>query len=322
VHWTAHAADGLSISPTSGTLEVPAAGRGSANATVSVSNTIASGFYPITLDLTTSSGQHLPSDALLMTVQATDHTAIVADDLGNPDTANGLAVTEQGDGHTTPTTAGGFPGRTTTGSGSSYMYMKIDDTLVPGGDYQATAYVTYFDHGTGSWNIQYDSAVPNAAYQNSPRITDTNTDMWKTAVIPLPDAAFSNRENGGSDLRLNIGVGAQTIGRVAFTVAGNNVLAMHLASPQPAAPVITTQPQNASAGSSPVTFTATATGDPAPMVQWQSLTANGTWADLTGATGSTLTLPQPLTYPVGTQFRATFANLAGSATSDPATLQS
>jgi hypothetical protein len=236
--------------------------------------------------------------------------------------ANGLSVTEQGDGHTTATTAGGFPGRTTTGSGSFYMYMKLDNSLVPGGDYQATAYVSYFDHGTGSWNIQYDSAVPNVAYQNSPQVRDTNTDTWKTAVIPLPDAAFSNRENGGSDLRLNIGVGAQTIGRVAFTVQGSNVLAMHLAPAQPAAPAITTQPKDTSASNTPVTFTAAATGDPAPLVHWQSLTADGSWTDVSGATGSTLTLPQPLTYPVGTQFRAVFANLSGSATSDPATLRS
>jgi predicted alpha-1,2-mannosidase len=320
VRWTARASDGVTVSPASGTLAVSADGRTSTDATVSVAGSIASGYYPVTFDFTTSDGQKLPGGVLVMTVQADDHTAIVADDLGNPDVTHGLRVVEEGDGHTAATTAGGLPGRTTTGSGSSYMYMDVDNTLVPGGNYQATAYVSYFDHGTGNWNIQYDSAAPNSAYQNSPRITDTNTDTWKTAVIPLAGAAFSNRENGGTDLRLNIGTGVQTIGRVAFTVTGDNVLAMHLASPQPVGPVVTTQPQDATASGASVSFTAAATGDPQPVVQWQAKTPGGDWTDVTGATGATMTLTDPQGQADGTQFRAGFANLAGTAYSDPATL--
>ena len=157
---------------------------------------------------------------------SSDQTAIVCDDLGNPDTSNGASVMEQGDGHTTSTTAGGLPARTTTGSGSLYMYFDLDNFVVPGGTYQATAYVSYYDHGTGSWDIQYDSFanVANNAFRDSVRVTNTNTDTWKTAVVPLPDSAFSNRENGQTDLRLNIGVGTQTIGRVSFAVTGANVL--------------------------------------------------------------------------------------------------
>jgi predicted alpha-1,2-mannosidase len=318
--WTAHAAAGISVSPGSGTLDVPPDGRASTTATVSVSTSIASGYYPVTFDFTTKDGKPLPGGALVMTVQADDHTAIVADDLGNPDAANGLRVVDQGDGHTTATTAGGFPGRTTTGSGSSYMYMDLDNSLIPGGNYQAAAYVSYFDHGTGSWNIQYDSATPDAAYENSPQITDTNTDTWKTAVIPLAGAKFGNRENGGTDLRLNIGGGGQVIGRVAFTVVGDNVLALHLASAQPVAPTVTTQPQDATATGGSVSFTATATGDPQPTVQWQSMAPGGDWANINASTGTTLTLPDPQNYADGTEFRASFSNLAGSASSDPAML--
>jgi predicted alpha-1,2-mannosidase len=322
VKWTAHASGGITVDPPSGTLDVAADGRASTNATVSVPASAASGYYPVSFDFTASDGQKLPGGVLVMTVQAADHTAIVADDLGNPDVANGVSVVEQGDGHTTATTAGGLPGRTTTGAGSYYMYFNIDNSLVPGGQYNATAYISYFDQGTGSWDIQYDSYgnVSNNAYRDSARVTDTNTGTWKTAAIPLPEAAFSSRENGGSDLRLNIGAGGQTIGRVAFTITGSNVLAMHLASPQPVAPAVTTQPQDATANGGPVSFTAAATGDPQPAVQWQASPPGGDWTDVSGATSTTLTLSSPQNYPSGTQFRAVFTNLAGSAASDPATL--
>jgi hypothetical protein len=163
--------------------------------------------------------------------------------------------------------------------------------------------------------------VSNNAYRDSARVTDTNTGTWKTATIPLPEAAFKSRENGGSDLRLNIGAGGQVIGRVAFTVTGDNVLAMHLASPQPVAPAVTTQPTDATANGSPVSFTAAATGDPKPAVRWQASPSGGNWADVSGATSTTLTLTSPQDYPDGTRFRAVFTNLAGEAATDPATLR-
>ena len=180
-----------------------------------------------------------------MTVQAADHTAIVADDLGNPDVANGVSVVEQGDGHTTATTAGGLPGRTTTGAGSNYMYFTIEQLAGSRRPVQRDGVHQLLRPGDGHLDIQYDSYgnVSNNAYRDSASVTDTNTGTWKTAVDPLPEAAFSSRENGGSDLRLNIAPGGQTIGRVAFTVTGSNVLALHLASPQPVTPAVTTQPR-------------------------------------------------------------------------------
>jgi hypothetical protein len=254
---------------------------------------------------------------------ADDQTAIVCDDLGSPDTANGVTVREEGDGHTTATTTGGLPARTTTGSGSLYMYFDLDDTVVPGGTYQANAYVTYYDHGTGSWDIQYDSFanVPNNAFRDSVPVQDTNTDTWKTAVVPLPDAALRDRENGQTDLRLNIGAGSQSIGRVAFAVTGSNVVPVHMCSAQPTAPAVSRQPEDATvAAGSSASFTAQATGDPFPLVQWQSEPAGGTWADVSGATSTTLAVSSPQATDDGSQYRAVFVNAAGSSTSDPATL--
>jgi hypothetical protein len=43
------------------------------------------------------------------------------------------------------------------------------------------------------------------------------------AVVALPDAVLDSRENGQTDLRRNIGSGGQTIGRIAFTVTGEDL---------------------------------------------------------------------------------------------------
>jgi hypothetical protein len=323
LRWTASAPPGVTVTPSSGTLLVPAAKQATAPVTVSVSSSIASGFYPVKFTYAGPGNKPIgPGNVLNLTVQDSDHTAIVADDLGSPDTPNGLTEVDQGDGQTTATTAGGLPGRTTTGSGSSYMYFNIDNSLVPGGNYQATAYVSYYDHGTASWGIQYDSAAPNAAYQNSAQVTDTNTNTWKTAVIPLNGAAFSSRENGGTDFRLNIGSGGQTIGRMALTITGSNVLAMHLAPAQPTAPTITVNPADATvAAGATATFTAAATADPEPIVRWQSLPPGATdWVDVSGATSATLSVAGVTAGADGTQYRAVFTNLAGTTTSNGATL--
>ena len=76
------------------------------------------------------------------------------------------------------------------------------------------------------------------------------------------------------------------------------------------APSITTQPSAVSItyGSNAV-FTAAASGEPAPSVQWQvSTTAGATWADLDGQTATTLTLTAPPVALSGHQYRAVFTN--------------
>jgi outer membrane protein OmpA-like peptidoglycan-associated protein len=71
-------------------------------------------------------------------------------------------------------------------------------------------------------------------------------------------------------------------------------------------------------------FSAAATGTPAPTVQWEvSANAGASWSDAIayeGDTTDTLTLPLTTLLESGYEFRATFTNLAGSRTSAPATL--
>jgi len=88
-----------------------------------------------------------------------------------------------------------------------------------------------------------------------------------------------------------------------------------------AAPQITTEPSNQSVLSgATATFTAAASGSPAPGVQWQvSTNGGGTWGDVSGAASTTYsftTSEAENTY----EYRAVFTNAAGSATTSAATL--
>lgn len=87
------------------------------------------------------------------------------------------------------------------------------------------------------------------------------------------------------------------------------------------APTITTQPinQTVTAGQT-ATFTAAASGNPTPTVQWQvSTNGGGTFTNVSGATSTTYSFTTTAAQN-GNQFRAVFTNSAGSATSNAATL--
>lgn len=226
VHWTA-ASDvaGVSVTPSSGTLDLTHAGTAHVPVTIAVAPGTASGYHPVKVTFHAADGTTLPGGAVVVTVPAADGAATACDTLGSTDTECGLRLRDNGDGHTTPVTVGGRSGRSTT-DGSPYEYFDVDNTIVPGGHYTATVTIDYYDHGTGNWSLQYDST--DGAYKQSPAVAKTGTDTWKTATFTVDDAAFGNRENAGTDFRLANGGDTGTIGRVHVTVTGDNVLALHL----------------------------------------------------------------------------------------------
>jgi hypothetical protein len=87
------------------------------------------------------------------------------------------------------------------------------------------------------------------------------------------------------------------------------------------APSILTAPvsQSVTPGSS-VTFTASASGFPAPTVQWQQSTNGTNWSSISGATGTSYTISATTASQNGYRYRAVFTNSAGSATTAAATL--
>jgi alpha-tubulin suppressor-like RCC1 family protein len=88
------------------------------------------------------------------------------------------------------------------------------------------------------------------------------------------------------------------------------------------APVVTEQPSSEIVEEGQAAaFEATAAGTPTPTVQWERST-NGasSWSALSGATSDRLTIASAKTSESGYEYRATFKNAAGKATSEAATL--
>ena len=131
---------------------------------------------------------------------------------------------------------------------------------------------------------------------------------------------------------------AQLIATANSTVGGPYTVAATAAGASPTinfsltniagvAPAVTTNPtsQTITAGSN-VTFTAAASGNPTPTVQWQEKVGAGSFANITnggiysGATSTTLTLTGVTAGMNANQYRAVFTNVVSSDTTTAATL--
>jgi hypothetical protein len=88
------------------------------------------------------------------------------------------------------------------------------------------------------------------------------------------------------------------------------------------APAIAAQPVSASVqAGSKASFTASASGVPAPAVKWQQEAAGGsTFTDIPGTTSGTFTTGPVSAPDSGSKYRAVFTNTSGQVTSNPATL--
>ena len=115
------------------------------------------------------------------------------------DVQQGARVDIVGAAYLTGTTEGWMARRTDEDSGNPYMYFKLDDGFMVGSPVTLT--VTYFDAGTDSWELQYDAT--SSAYKSAGIVSKTSSNTWKKKTFVLNDAAFSNRQDGDSDFRLN-----------------------------------------------------------------------------------------------------------------------
>lgn len=79
--------------------------------------------------------------------------------------------------------------------------------------------------------------------------------------------------------------------------------------------------QSTTAVGATVTFTAAASGTPAPSVLWQTSSDGGvTWKPIVGATSGTLTLRGVQVAQTGSRYRAVFTDPVGTVTSNVAVL--
>ena len=113
--------------------------------------------------------------------------------------------------------------------------------------------------------------------------------------------------------------------RAVFTNASGSTTsnpATLTVNPAPVAPMVTFQPADASVQApNAAEFTAIASGTPAPSIQWQQSTDGGvTWSTPPGAGGNPFQTGPTTAGDNGKRFRAVFTNVAGTATSNAATL--
>ncbi|MCA1218516.1 Ig-like domain-containing protein [Streptomyces sp. 8L] len=120
------------------------------------------------------------------------------------------------DGPTTASTVGGMSARTST---QSNIYFDIDDSVAHAGYYTAAFTVSYYDHGTGSFAVQYDDGSDDP-YEAAPSIPLTGTDAWKTATVNVPDASFGGGQHSAPHFRIRNGGGQVTVHSVAVRVGG------------------------------------------------------------------------------------------------------
>ena len=118
-------------------------------------------------------------------------------------------------------------------------------------------------------------------------------------------------------------------GRGGYTETDNNAADFSVGAPNPRntasplnlTPSITVQPidQTVNDGQQ-ATFSAAATGSPAPTVKWQVSVDGGTvWEDVAGATSTSLSFTAA-TPQTGNRYRAVFTNIAATVTSNAVTL--
>jgi alpha-tubulin suppressor-like RCC1 family protein len=153
------------------------------------------------------------------------------------------------------------------------------------------------------------SPTPTVQWERSTNGGSTWAPVEGATSTTLTIASTSTSESG-NQLRASF---KNTAGEAASKAA---TLTVHKA------PQVTQQPANQTVeeGQSAV-FESSASGFPAPTVQWQT-SANGgtTWTNVSGATSNQLTVSGTTTALSGHQYRAVFTNVAGKATSNAATL--
>ena len=147
-------------------------------------------------------------------------------------------------------------------------------------------------------------------WQHSMNGGTTFTDEAGATAATLTLTAVAQLHNGHF-LRVVV---SNSLGSVTSTAA---LLTVNAAT---GAAVITQQPVNESVTApAAATFSAAASGTPAPTFQWQ-LDSGAGWGDITGATSASYTTPATVMGDSGKQYRVMALNATGNVTSNVATL--
>jgi len=260
---------------------------------------------------------------------------------------SGGTFTYNGAGQTATVTVVGIDGVTPVVGTTTLTYNGSDSAPSLPGTYAVDAAFASGDPNYASWSgsatLVINKATPSLSGLSSPVVTVAATAVTVSGHITAGSAAPGGddvaitldgvtqpatvRSSGSFSATFNIQGLATGTYPISFQFLGdatrfNAAAAASSTLTVQAAPTILTNPasQTVVSGSS-VTFSASASGNPVPTVQWQVSTNGGSYfKNLSGATGTSLTLANMTSSQNGYLYRAVFHNSAGSATTAAATL--
>jgi hypothetical protein len=213
-------------------------------------------------------------------------------------------------------------------TGSFYLYSGTVASvrllrLVSGGGYALEPDPVFIDAGLSG--KRHAAAIVDLADdtlhlgQLNPLSVIRNGQLVRKITLPLPDDPAAATFQGPRAV-----VDGTLYGSVGFNPGSVQRLVRY--DVPAVSPAIAANPANASVSltgaqtSAPASFTASATGTPAPTVQWQARPAGaGPFADLPGETATTLEVDATAA-DEGTRYRAVFTNQGGALATSAATL--
>ncbi|HEY2727896.1 MAG TPA: T9SS type A sorting domain-containing protein, partial [Parafilimonas sp.] len=95
-------------------------------------------------------------------------------------------------------------------NGKNDLYFDVENDFLGNvalrGAYPVTIEITYYDSGTGSWQLCYNAVGVGNLNKTCSPVTCTDTKTWKKAVFVLSDARFANKGERNSDFYIkNVG---------------------------------------------------------------------------------------------------------------------
>jgi len=196
------------------------------------------------------------------------------------------------DGQYTQTTINGVSvWQTVSSSTTFYLYFKLPASFLPTGEKPLYLEITYYDVGSGTLSVQYDSSSgAYTAAEAHTRSTRLGTNLFVKAYEELASPAGLGQENGGADFRI-----AMTIAAGGAPLSVSSVLVQAAPFADPTFQLALTQPWNGAYQGATVNPDNNTTLTGKVMAGYQGwfrcpndLEDNGSWAHWTLATPPTL----------------------------------